>query len=268
MLTWMLFLLAGLCLPLFPLSMGVNWLLQQASDGRFPQLARPGLRITLVLVLPLLGVGLLSLGMATAGDDAPALLTGFAVWGGASSVFYGFRLLSARDGRIWAAQLYSSALALVWVGAANGVAPLAPTLGLVLALLPLLFLFEQLRQRFGIARAGLFPGLAEPMPRFSTLFVLAVLVAVGVPPLSPAFYALAQLAFTGEARLEFIVLLPVGLSWLLWTWAGLNLLTGIVFGAPRVDLTYVDLGREDVVRLGLALLALAVFGVMMIEEVL
>jgi hypothetical protein len=65
-----------------------------------------------------------------------------------------------------------------------------------------------------------------------------------------------------------MTLAPLSLSWLLWTWAGVNLLTGIVFGTPREDLSYVDLGRRDATLYGFGMLALSLFGIVLVEGVL
>ncbi|MEA3639540.1 MAG: hypothetical protein VBE63_06310 [Lamprobacter sp.] len=264
MLTLACFLLAGLLLPLFPLSIGVNLLLQSTRPGR---LGQPQTQAALILLMPLAGVGLIALGLALAEDQASTLMTAFALWGGATSLLYAFRMLSARDGRIWLAQLYSSALSLIWVGVAHQVPPLLPALGLALPLLPLLFLLDSLARRFGIARVGLYPGLGQRMPRFSTLFIIAVLVAIAVP-FSPSFFAIADLAFGGVGRHDLVTLLPLGISWLLWTWAGTNLLTGIVFGIPRDDLQYPDLKPASAVAQGAGMLGLALFGLFLVERAL
>lgn len=262
--TLLCFLLAGLLLPLFPLSIGVNLLLQSTGQGR---LGQPLTQAALIVLMPLAGVGLIALGFALADGKTAALMVPFALWGGATSLFYAFRLLSARDGRIWLAQLYTSALALIWVGIAHQVPPLLPALGLALPLVPLLFLFDSLARRFGIARVGLYPGLGQRMPHFSTLFVIAVLVAIAVP-FSPGFFAIADLAFGGIGRNELVTLLPLGISWLLWTWAGINLLTGIVFGIPRDDLRYRDLKPAASAAQGAGMLALAIFGLFLVERAL
>ncbi len=262
-----LFLLAGLCLPLFPLSIGVNRFLQRRPEGARHLLATPAVKALALLGLPLAGVGLMQLGLGLAGDARDWLVPVFAVWGGATSLLYAFRLLSARDGQIWVGQLYCSALALVWVGVAHDVAPLLPALGLALSLLPLWFLLDGLHQRFGIARTGLYPGLGLRMPRFSALFVAAVLVAIAVP-FSPAFFAIADLAFGGVGANELLTLMPVSLAWLLWTWAGINLLSGIVYGSPRDDLDYPDLSGRAVLVHGSGMALLALFGLVLMEGVL
>jgi len=65
-----------------------------------------------------------------------------------------------------------------------------------------------------------------------------------------------------------LTLLPVSLSWLLWTWAGINLLTGIVFGTPREDLSYADLSRRQALSYAAGILALSLFGIVLVEGVL
>jgi hypothetical protein len=267
MLALPLFLLAGFCLPLFPLSIVVNRLLQRQPEDANDQLAGPLAKAVLLLGLPLVGVVLMSAGLWVLGDGGGWLVTAFALWGGLTSLLYAFRLLSARDGQIWVGQLYSSALALIWVGVAHGVPPLLPALGLALSLLPLWFLLDGLQRRFGIARTGLYPGLGLRMPRFSALFVAAVLVAIAVP-FSPGFFAIADLAFGGMGVNELLTLVPVSLAWLLWTWAGVNLLTGIVYGSPREDLEYRDLDGRAALLHGGGMAMLALFGLFLVEVVL
>jgi hypothetical protein len=261
-----LFLLAGLCLPLFPLSIVVNRLLQSRVEMDGP-LATVPLQAAAMVALPLLGVALIEFGLALLGEGGGWLVTLFAVWGGLTALLYAFRLISTRDGRIWIGQLYTSALALVWVGVAHDVSPLLPAIGLAGSLLPLWFLMDGLERRFGISRTGLYPGLGLMMPRFSSVFVAAVLVAIAVP-FSPAFFAIADLAFGGIGANELLTLIPLSLSWLLWTWAGINLLTGIVFGHPRDDLQYRDIGSTTLVAQGVGMGVLALFGLFLVEAVL
>jgi hypothetical protein len=65
-----------------------------------------------------------------------------------------------------------------------------------------------------------------------------------------------------------MTLAPLSLSWLLWTWAGVNLLTGIVFGTPREDLGYVTSIAAMRCWYGLGMLALSLFGIVLVEGVL
>jgi hypothetical protein len=268
--TLTLLLLAGFFLPLYPLSALPNALLQRQVNGiagpESDWRRGPGFKALLLMLFPIIGVGLITLATRSASLDA-GLSTLFAIWGGITSVLYAFRLLSAKDGEIWISHLFSSALALIWIGVAYGVDPLLPAIGLSISLLPLVFMLDQLTRRFGIARSGLYPGLCCRMPRFSHLFVLAVLTAVAVP-FSPSFFAIAALAFGGVAADAVVVLLPICLSWLLWTWAGVNLLTGIVWGIPRDDLAYRDLDTRRALGVGGAMGALAIFGVLLVEVAL
>ena len=265
-----LLIMAGVFLPLYPLSVLPNALLQgQVKGGALPTgdwRRGPAFKAALILAFPLIGIGLLALAIeqSGAGDGWPTL---FAVWGGLTSALYAFRLLSAKDGEIWISHLYSSALALIWIGVGAGVSPLLPAIGLSVSLLPLVFLLDHLTQRFGIARSGLYPGLCCRLPWLAHLFVLAVLAAIAVP-FSPSFFAIAALAFGGVAAETVVVLLPIGLSWLLWTWAGVNLLSGIVWGVPREDLTYRDLEPRQALGLGGSMIALGLFGILLVEVAL
>jgi hypothetical protein len=263
--TLALFILAALFLPLYPFSMLSTALLQSGStEGlRRSALHAPRTKALLILGAPLLGAALLTLALSRS-EGGGALLPVFALWGGLTSLLYAFRMLSAKDAHIWVSQLYVSALALIWVGAAHGVSPLLPALGLAASLLPLLFLLQTLMHRFGIARSGLYPGLGKRMPLFALLFTVAVLMAAAVP-VSPSFFAVAELAFGGVAANELLTLIPISLSWLLWTWAGINLLTGIVFGLPREDLAYADIEYGRAASVGAGMLALAVLGILLME---
>jgi hypothetical protein len=266
--TLLLLLLAAVFLPLYPLSMLTTSLLQRGAPDAAPsRLGSARAKAALMILWPVLGTGLLSAALALADERSEGMLTALAVWGGATSVLYAFRLLSARDAHIWMSQLFASALALIWVGAAHGVSPLLPALGLAAPMLPLLFLFRELSTRFGIARSGLYRGLGLRMPLFSGLFIVAALMAVAVP-LSPSFFAIAEVAMGGVAANEALTLVPVGLSWLLWTWAGVNLLSGIVFGVPREDLIYNDMARPAALRFAAGMAALALLGLLLVEVAL
>jgi hypothetical protein len=200
----------------------------------------------------------------------PALLAGLPGFSVSLSASYGsaslFRYALVNTGVVTS----SSNLSVGVVGLDHGGAAVragAWAFGLAVSLIPLVFLLNELTHRFGIARGGLYPGLALPMPRFSYLFVAAVLAAVAVP-FSPGFFAVATLAFGGAASDAVLFLLPIGLSWVLWSWAGVNLLDGIVWGAARDDLFYRDLDRRTAALLGGGLAGLGVFGIGLVEAAL
>lgn len=267
----LLLLTAGLFLPLYPFSILPNLLLQGQVNGTGapgPAWRRgPGFKAAVLLGFPILGVGLVGLATAASAPPEPLMLNLFGVWGGLTSVIYAFRLLSAKDGEIWISHLYSSTLALIWIGIAIGLNPLLPAIGLSVSLLPLVVLLDQLTRRFGIARCGLYPGLGLSMPLFAYLFIAAVLAAIAVP-FSPSFFAITALAFGGVAANAALYLVPIGLSWVLWTWAGVNLLQGIIWGVPRDDLTYRDLERDRALGVGAGLVTLGFFGILLVEVAL
>lgn len=221
-------LLAGIFLPLFPLSIAFN--------GALRVLRLPVLRALLLLVWPQFGVWLLTL----SGHGVPEY---FVLWALASALFYALRLLTTRDLGMWAGFLASSALALTWGMAARGADALDLHLFVFWFSLPpalLLLLAGTLTQRFGAAYAGLQTGLARRLPRVAGVLALLVLAAMAMP-LYPGFFAMLHLVkgFTAEAAIAALVV------WLLWSWAGSRLLGGLIFGPrngePAADLGFVSL---------------------------
>ena len=212
----LLMLTAGLLLPLFPLSTPFNALL-----GR---LKRPGLRLVVVLLAPQLGILVLN----SAAGPIPA---GFAIWALASAAFYAVRLLSVRDLGMWAGFLASSALALVWCFAVNGMTPIElhwVAFGLSLPPALLMLLAGTLVRRFGAAYAGLQGGLARCLPKWSRMLILVVLAAIATP-VFPGFFILLELVFEADWPMAVAVLFV----WLTWSWAGTRVLQGFVFEPCR-----------------------------------
>lgn len=220
----LLLLLAGVFLPLFPMSIVFNALISR--------LKHPVLQVILILVWPQIGVYLLISAGLPLGSDF------FVWWGLLTAVFYAWRLLTVHDLTQWAAMLASSAWALAWATAA---APIdvnsmhAFVFWLSIAPVLLILIGISLKRRFGAAYSGLVLGLARDLPRLSSLIVIIVLAAMALP-VFPGFFALLELL----THTNFELAIPVLLAWLLWSWAGTRLLNGLVFG-PRSGAVAPDL---------------------------
>lgn len=208
-----LLLIATLFLPLFPLSIVLNFLL-----GR---LRHPVARAVLLLAWPQIGVSLL----LAAGHEIPQWLV---AWALASSAFYALRLLTVRDLALWAGFLASSGLALTWcLGDADALGLRLFALWFSLPAALLVLLGGPLASRFGAAYAGLYGGLALQMPRLSGVLVAVVLAAIATPPF-PGFFLMLNL-LNGLTWTAAPVVLAV---WLGWGWAATKMLQGFVFGSP------------------------------------
>lgn len=240
------YLLAGVFVPLYPLSVVPNALLARLRSPLLRALALPA--------WALLGVFLLT----RAGLPAPE---GMVWWGALSALLYALRLLTVRDISLWTGFALSSALALLWVvfGAAD-----TPAHGMRLALFALAFaiplailqlLSARLVQLFGAAHIGLYRGLGATMPRFAALFAVAALAAVATP-LFPSFAAFVATMLAAPPAL-LVVLLMI---WLLWSWSAVNLLRGVVFGAPAAEAPAVDLSTASALAYGAALTVLVAAG--------
>lgn len=217
--TGLTYLLAVFLLPLFPFSMVFNLLFARVHSAL--------LRSALLLAWPQAGVTLVYL----TGVQVPPWII---VWGIATSLFYAFRVLALRDVGIWIGFLATSAWALLWLPSQYEVSLSEVqlyALGFSAPLVLLALLAESLTRRFGAAYTGLYGGLAHNLPRFAGVLVFVVLAAVATP-LFPAFFAmLATIAGTLPTA-PFIALAVAGV-WLLWSWAGVQLLQGLIVGPVR-----------------------------------
>lgn len=217
------YLFVGVFLPLFPLSIVFNAVLER--------IGHPLLRSALLLAWP--QIGLLALSKLDA--EPPSWLV---AWALASSALYAFRLLAMREVGHWTGFLATSAWALLWLAVAAGV-PIAQLWPYAAAFsVPLVFvalLAGNLERRFGAAYTGLYGGLALSTPRLAGVLVVSVLAATATP-LFPAFFAMLGTLIVSQP-VPAVALTGV---WLIWSWAAARLLQGLIVGAadatPHLDL--------------------------------
>jgi NADH:ubiquinone oxidoreductase subunit 4 (subunit M) len=241
------YLLIGLFLPLYPLSIGFN--------AVFERIDHPLLRAALLLAWP--QVGLLGFSMIAA--EPPSWLV---IWALATSALYAFRLLAMREMGRWTGFLATSAWALLWLPASAGVQasqlwPFAAAFSVPLVFLTLLA--RILEQRFGAAYTGLYGGLAQSMPRFAGVLVISVLAATATP-VFPSFFTLLGTLIVSQP-LPAVVLAVV---WLMWSWAAARLLQGLIVGAadpgPHCDLDTATAWRYAIGLAGLVFAGLILTG--------
>ena len=213
--------LAGLFLPLFPLSMVFN--------AVFSRVRNATARAALLLIWPQVG---LSLAAAGAPPSASQWVLALALF---TSALYAFRAVSLREVGQWVGYLATSAWALLWVVLLfNRTEPeliRAYAFGFSVPLMLLALLAGRLEQDFGAAYTGLHGGLAQRVPRMSGVLVFVVLAVIAVP-LFPGFIAMLAtvIAATPTAPLAALV---VAVVWLLWSWAGVRLLQGLIVGSAQ-----------------------------------
>ncbi len=127
-----------------------------------------------------------------------------------------------------------------------------------LAMTGLLLAWYAIRARYGDIDPRALGGMAYPMPRFSTLFVLLTLAALGMPPFG-VFTGFMGLLFDPmfSVRASFFLII---LAWLSASWYLLTPLQQLVFGPQRTGLRYDDLRHHEVASLVIVLLLLTVLG--------
>ena len=204
-------LLVAIFLPVFPLSMVFN--------AVFARIARPQLRLMLLLGWPCVGVVL----YRALEPQLPQWLVPLALF---TAVFYAFRLLAMREVGIWTGYLATSIWACLWLpliyGDGNSMLYVF-WFGVPLAVLALLV--GGLERRYGAAYTELYGGLAQTMPRFSGVFVVTVLAVVATP-VFPAFFGMLNIVVVSQP----LVAITLVVLWVLWSWAGMRLIQGMIVG--------------------------------------
>lgn len=244
----LLYVFAGLFLPLFPLSLPFNALLaRSASRWR---------RALLILLWPQIGLALASLPER----DVPAWIPALALF---TAALYALRLLAMRDVGRWLGLLATSAWALLWLAVEahrfEGLALHGFALWFSLPLVGAALVTGSLESRFGAAYAGLNMALAASLPRLSGVWVLTILAATATP-LFPGFFVM--LALMGAATpIETALLL---LIWLVWSWGAARLTQGMIVGTRTPDAA-ADLKLGITWLYAVAMAAAAVAGLATIE---
>jgi len=241
--------LAGLFLPLFPLSMVFNAIFSRI-DNRW-------LRYLLLLTWPQVGLIILF--------QQEIIIPGWiAIWGLLTAVLYGFRLLTIRELGLWTSFIATSAWALLWIVLQNSNDPsiYLYALGFSVPLMLLVSLSAELTKRFGAAYVGLYSGLAQTQPRFSGILVMVILAVIATP-VFPAFFAvLHTIVITVPTSLPMAI--AAGIVWLLWTWAGARVLHGLIVGpAKQVDIPDLSSGHTwgySGMLVGLVVVSLSLIG--------
>lgn len=249
--TILILIIAGMFLPLFPLSMVFNSI--------FARVNNPFLRNVLLILWPQFGISILWFFEAEIPDWIVS-------WGLLTALLYALRLLAIREIGLWTSFFATSAWALLWItlqsGDANSLVYLY-ALGFSLPLILLILLSEELRRRFGAAYIGLYGGLAITQPRFSGVLVMVVLGVIATP-VFPSFFTMLQTIITA-APVSLSVAISAGIVWLLWSWAGARMLHGLIVG-PATQVEIPDLSSLHAWKYSGALIGLVVFSSIIIGE--
>lgn len=237
-------LLIGFFLPLFPLSIAVNVLLERMPN--------PGSRALVLLIWPQIGVFLVA-------EHIGELPDWIKYWGLATAGLYAFRMLAMREVNRWVGFLATSSWALLWTPVYKGLSlaeieVLALGFGLPLAIMAVLA--GEIAKRYGAAYTGLYGGLAVAMPRLTGLLIVSLFAAIATP-VFPAFFAVLH---------TLVISQPLPAVWLVsiwgtWSWGAARLLQGLIVGPAELPYPE-DLGIAMTWFLSLLLAGLAVLGLM------
>ena len=238
--TYLVYLLAGIFLPLFPLSMLLNIL--------YARMRHPLLRSLLLLIWPQIGLAVIFAFHL----DVPDWIK---LWSLLTALLYALRSLTLRELGLWTSFVGTSAWVLLWVLFDNSTNTLQLqlfALGISVPLMMMALLGAGLEQRFGAAYLGLYSGLAHSIPRFTGVLVMVVLAVVATP-LFPTFFAMLAMIMK-TIPVTPMLAMGVGVVWLLWSWSGARLLQGLIVGPHShavVDLSQTNLWVSIAVLAGL-----------------
>ena len=239
----MIILLAGIFMPLFPMSMVFNAVLENIKQA--------WLRGFLFIAWPLCGISI----VFYSGVAIPSWIVTLAL---VTSTLYALRMLTLREVNQWNGFLATSLWSLLWLAVMYDTPEMLLygfALSMTVPLVLLVILSAGLEQRFGAAYTGLYGGLARTIPRFSGILVTVIVASIATP-LFPTFFIMLDMV------VETISVMPLTamsllLIWLLWSWAGTRLIQGLIVGrASKVKIADIDIftiGLYSIVLLGLAI---------------
>ena len=154
--TSMSLLLAGLFLPLFPMSIVFNYVFQRAGSA--------WLRVFIILVWPLPGLWLIE-------NSATELVDIYVYWALFTAVLYSFRTVVVKELSVWTGFIATSAWSLLWVAeylgaTVNDLVMHAYAYSVPLVLLALIV--ARLERQYESAYVGVVTGLAQEQPRMTS----------------------------------------------------------------------------------------------------
>lgn len=210
-----LLLLAGLFLPLFPLSMVFNALFD---------------RVQHVVPRCILLIGWPHIGLAIIHSTDTNVPTWIIAWALITSLLYALRMLALRGVGQWNSFLATSMWAMLWLSSAEMDQTMHHiyAFGVTAPLVLLALLSAGLEKRFGAAYTDLYGGLAQSIPRFSGVLVVVILAAIATP-LFPSFFIMLKLIMDTSVAMPAATFALL-VIWLLWSWAGVRLLQGLIVG--------------------------------------
>ena len=246
MLDPLIILLAGIFLPLFPMSMVFNAILDRITHSL--------LRLLLFITWPVIGLFV----VLDRNLVLPDWLLALAL---STSALYAIRLLTLREVNQWSGFLATSLWSLLWLPMMLET-PSEMLYGYAISmstpLVLLVLLSAGLEQRFGAAYMGLYGGLARTIPRFAGVLVIVVTAAIATP-LFPTFFIMLEMVVKtiSTTPIAAAVLL---LIWLFWSWAGARLIQGMIVGRAST-VRIADMEITTISLYSLVLLALVIAGI-------
>ena len=249
----LIILLASIFLPLFPISMVFNAILDRIKHS--------WLRSLLFIAWPLCGLFI----VLNSELILPDWLLPLALF---TSALYALRMLTLREVNQWNGFLATSLWSLLWLPMLQDTQAqllYSYAISMSVPLVLLVLLSASLEQRYGAAYTGLYGGLARTIPRFAGVLVIVVVAAIATP-LFPTFFIMLNMVVKTISASPYAAMVLL-LIWLLWSWAGARLIQGLIVGRASngkiADLESTAIGFYSTVLLALIVAGIYLSGVIL-----
>jgi NADH-quinone oxidoreductase subunit L len=258
--TPVLLLLVFLTLPLFPFH-GLYLAALTRSSGFLGGFWGAYLPVALAFLLPAAGVYALSWLPPGLPPELRHGIGWLALIGAAYGSIKALAQFRVRRLTAYAGLVFYS---LLWwhLAAAGGGTPQAVVYACAVMLVTggLLLAWHAVQARYGNLDMERIGGLYQTMPRLALLLSLLVMAAVGLPPFG-LFFGFMEMALHSNVTALSGDLLIVLLAWFGASFYLFKLLQRLLFGPPRADMIYRDLGGIEIASLVIVLAALIGVGV-------
>ncbi len=227
-------------LPIFPFSMGTNFLLSKLRGNFF-----------LIALMAIFMLGTFLLELLSSKD----LIFYIPILGLFSAILYAIRILSASTAYVYSIYYYTilSGFAWLWKSIGGDMTQFLVVMILPVLVLGILVIF--LDNNHGNVHYKMLRGLGKEMPRFSIMLIITILLLIMTP-----YFSGFNLFLFNVSDFSIFYLVGMIIVWILLTWSGIRFIEKFIYGVAIRKLRYKDISILGTFLLGSLLLVSVVAG--------
>lgn len=208
-------------LPIFPMSIGVNFLLSKLKG-----------KILLVTLMLMFSVGLYLLKIL----DNEVLVAYISIFALLGNILYAFRMLSVSTATTYVVFYYTLLCGFAWILKFIEADRINFLIEMSIPLFVFALLVSFLDKQFGTTHYRMFRGLGTHMPRLSLVLIMSIFTLILSPFLSGFGIFILKIE-----KFTILYLSGVMIIWVFLTWSGLRLIEKLIYGIPSRKLRYNDI---------------------------